>query len=219
MSSLKSTLVVAALLLLAACSSSQPSALRAATTPAPDVAASPSPSLAASASPAPAAPAAAAPAALTCSKTRTPAQTEGPYFKAGSSARASLVDPGMAGTRLALSGRVTDIACQPLVNVKLDFWQANANGQYDNSGYRLRGFVTTDAAGNYRIETIVPGLYTGRTEHIHVKVEPAGGAVLTTQLYFPGVVQNDSDGIYNPALLMTITAAGGGESGTYNFII
>ena len=36
------------------------------------------------------------------------------------------------------------------------------------------------------MRSIVPGVYPGRTRHIHVKVQPRGGRVLTTQLYFPG---------------------------------
>jgi hypothetical protein len=35
-----------------------------------------------------------------------------------------------------------------------------------------------------------------------VKVQRAGGSVLTTQLYFPGVARNRTDGIYTPELLL-----------------
>jgi protocatechuate 3,4-dioxygenase beta subunit len=155
----------------------------------------------------------AAPAAL------TPAMTEGPYFKAGSSQRASLVDPNMPGTRLTLSGSVFTADCQPVANVKLDFWQANAQGQYDNAGYTLRGYVLTDAAGHYQIDTIVPGEYPGRTEHIHVKVQAPGGPLLTTQLFFPGVPGNQADAIFDPKLLMDVQPNGNAEAATYNFVI
>ena len=47
-----------------------------------------------------------------------------------------------------------------------------------------------------------PGLYTGRTRHIHVMVQPEGGEVLTTQLYFPGEPGNEADPLFDPALLM-----------------
>jgi protocatechuate 3,4-dioxygenase beta subunit len=49
---------------------------------------------------------------------------------------------------------------------------------------------------------VVPGLYPGRTRHIHVKVQRPGGSILTTQLYFPGVARNRTDGIYTPELLL-----------------
>ncbi len=41
--------------------------------------------------------------------------------------------------------------------------------------------------GRYTLETIVPGEYPGRTQHIHVKVQAPNGPILTTQIYFPGV--------------------------------
>ena len=167
-------------------------------------------------------PASAAAPSLTsgCPGKLTPAQTEGPYFKSGSSERASLLTSGMPGTRLVLSGRVTGVYCQPIAHALLDFWQADSSGRYDNSGYTLRGHVFSDTSGMYRLETIVPGLYTGRTEHIHLKVQAPGGPILTTQLYFPGVTQNDTDGIFDPALLMAITDQGStGRAGTYDFAV
>ena len=76
--------------------------------------------------------------------------------------------------------------------------------EYDNNGYRLRGHQFTDADGRYAFETIVPGLYPGRTRHFHVKFQAANNPVLTTQLYFPGEPDNERDGIFRPELLLTI---------------
>jgi protocatechuate 3,4-dioxygenase beta subunit len=144
--------------------------------------------------------------------------TEGPYFKAGSPENANLAD-GLPGTKLSLTGYVLTADCQPVANAILDFWQADSQGQYDNAGYTLRGHVLTDASGRYQIETIVPGLYPGRTEHIHVKVQAPNGPLLTTQLFFPGVAQNQSDGIFDQRLLLTIQQQDSGLAGTYNFVI
>ncbi len=66
---------------------------------------------------------------------QTLALTEGPYFKAGSPERASLIDTGTKGTKLVLSGYVLTTDCSPAAHALLDFWQADANGQYDNAGY------------------------------------------------------------------------------------
>jgi protocatechuate 3,4-dioxygenase beta subunit len=151
--------------------------------------------------------------------TLTPAMTEGPYYKTGSPERASLIEPGMNGTHLWLSGYVLTGDCQPVTHALLDFWQANDRGQYDNNGYTLRGHEYTDERGYYRLETIVPGLYPGRTEHIHVKVQAPGGPVLTTQLFFPGVAQNKSDRIYSDQLLLSIQEAPDGLLATFNFIV
>src|SRR5438046_1708568 len=115
----------------------------------------------------------------------TLAVTEGPYWRVGSPARTSLIDPGMVGVRVLVTGYVYNTNCQPVANAWLDFWQANYYGEYDNTGYTLRGHEYADANGRYQMETIVPGEYPGRTVHIHVKVQAPGGPVLTTQLVFP----------------------------------
>jgi len=153
------------------------------------------------------------------SASETVALTEGPYFTAGSPERASLLEAGMAGTKLIITGYVYDTNCQPVANALLDFWQADANGVYDNSGYTLRGHQFTDANGHYELTTVVPGLYPGRTEHIHFKVQAPNGKLITSQLFFPGVAQNDSDGIYDASLLLSIQETNDGLQGQYNFIV
>jgi len=118
----------------------------------------------------------------------------------------------MQGTRLILAGYVLDQNCQPLPDAWLDFWQADANGEYDNAGYRLRGHQFTDAQGRYYLETILPGLYSSRPiEHIHVKIQPEGGEVVTSQLYFP---QQPIEGL-------TVTIEDGGDylAGYFNFVV
>ncbi len=150
--------------------------------------------------------------------TPTTESTEGPFFKAGSPERASLVTPGMQGMRILIFGLVQTRSCKPVTGAKVDIWQADASGNYDNSGYTLRGYVRTDANGRWRIETIVPGRYPGRTPHIHVKVEPPGGRVLTTQLYMPNESSNAADGIFRPELVLTITQ-GPPLTGAFGFIV
>ena len=149
----------------------------------------------------------------------TPTQTEGPYFTPNSPLRTSLVETGMAGTRLSLSGLVLSTACQPVPLALVDFWQCDNAGVYDNAGYRLRGHQFTDATGRFVLETIVPGLYPGRTRHIHVKVQPRGGQVLTTQLYFPREPRNRADGIYDPALLMRVARTRERWHGRFGFVL
>jgi uncharacterized protein (TIRG00374 family) len=154
-----------------------------------------------------------------CSGRATPAQTEGPYFKAGSPQRTALVEPGMPGTRLQVSGRVLTLECQAVAGAVLDFWQADAAGAYDNSGYRLRGNQVTDASGGYSLDTIVPGEYPGRTRHIHVKVQVPGKKLLTSQLYFPGEARNQQDSIFDAALLMDVHDSGSGRAAVFDFQI
>jgi len=151
--------------------------------------------------------------------TATPRQTAGPFFKPSSPRRASLLEPGLAGTRLTLTGHVLWADCRPVAGALLDFWQADDRGEYDNSGYRLRGHQLADEAGRYRLETIVPGLYPGRTRHIHVRVQAPNQPPLTTQLYFPGEAQNAADGIFAPALVVRMQPADGGQTATFDFVL
>jgi protocatechuate 3,4-dioxygenase beta subunit len=150
----------------------------------------------------------------------TPAQTEGPYFTRNSPETSSLLETGMAGTRLVVLGSVLSSGCQPVSGALLDFWQADDRGQYDNVGFRLRGHQFTDSEGRYRLETIVPGLYPGRTRHIHVKVQAPGGRILTTQLYFQGEPGNQRDGIFMPQLAMSLQDDdAGSKSAQFNFVV
>jgi len=132
----------------------------------------------------------------------TPELTEGPYFTPGSPKRSTIVPAGASGSRLTLSGRVLRTNGRPVAGALIDWWQCDARGVYDDSGYRFRGHQFTNAKGQYVLHTVVPGLYPGRTKHIHVKVQAPRKPVLTTQLFFPNVAANRSDRIYTPQCLV-----------------
>jgi protocatechuate 3,4-dioxygenase beta subunit len=149
----------------------------------------------------------------------TPAQTEGPYFKPNSPERRTLLEAGLEGTPLTITGRVVTPACVPIAGALLDFWQADHKGEYDTSGFRLRGHQYTDRDGRFSVTTIVPGLYSGRTRHVHVKAQAPTHPALTTQLYFPGERQNSRDWLYRPALLLELADAGAGKAGTFTFVL
>ena len=149
----------------------------------------------------------------------TPAMTEGPYYKANTPQRASLLESNTKGIKLVVSGFVLTTDCKPVARAWLDFWQADASGQYDNVGYTLRGHQFTDEAGRYQLTTVIPGLYPGRTEHIHFKVQAPNGPVITAQLFFPDVPQNKTDGIFDSKLLLTMKDASDGKTATFNFVV
>lgn len=149
----------------------------------------------------------------------TPPLEEGPFFTPRSPQRTTLLDPNMAGTVVVLSGRVLNTNCKPVAGALLDWWQADNAGEYDNRGFRLRGHQYTDKQGYFRLETIVPGLYPGRTRHFHVKVQAPGQRVLTTQLFFPNEPHNQRDRIFDPALLMDIRRKGDKELANYTFVV
>ena len=73
--------------------------------------------------------------------------------------------------------------CKPVEDTYVELWGANATGVYtgvqakvngDGSGSslksdNLRGIQPTDANGTASFITIVPGHYSGRTNHLHSK--------------------------------------------------
>ena len=143
-------------------------------------------------------------------------QTEGPYFKPDSPERSSLAESGVVGSHMVVAGVVLDTDCRPVRRALLDFWQADGAGEYDLEGLRLRGHQFTDGRGRFRLATVVPGLYPGRTRHIHVKVQAPGRRVLTTQIYFPGDPGNQRDFLYRPELEMK---KAGAEEASFDFIV
>lgn len=144
----------------------------------------------------------------------TPRQTEGPFFTPSSPLRASFLE-GKEKTRFLLAGRVLSPDCKPLANALVDLWHCDEQGAYDNQGFRYRGHQFTDSEGRYRFETIVPALYPGRTRHFHAKVQPRGGRLLTTQLYWANEPANRRDGIHRPELEMKTSKDGG----AFDFVV
>lgn len=144
----------------------------------------------------------------------TPADAEGPFYKAGASLRGNLVEAGSTAERMVLAGVVRSADCKPLANVSLDFWHADDKGEYDKAGYRYRGIVVTDYLGRYRLETNMPPPYSGLPRHIHVKVQRLGAPALTTQLYFPGEARDAPRG-----LMLRMERRPEGRTATYDFVL
>ena len=149
----------------------------------------------------------------------TPPQTAGPFYKPRSPERRSLLEPGIQGSRIVLEGLVRSTKCKPSSGALVDFWQADGNGAYDNNGFRLRGHQFTDGAGRYRLETVVPGVYPGRTRHFHVRVQAPNRPILTTQLYFPGEPENKRDFIFNPKLVIALRNSAGAKTASFDFVL
>ena len=153
----------------------------------------------------------------------TVSQTEGPYYTPRTPERTTLIEPGMTGTSLVVLGRVLTTDCRPIPGAVLDFWQADAEGEYDNDGYRLRGHQFADRHGQFRLETIRPAAYGGimflRTPHIHVKVQGPRTPLLTTQLYFPGERLNEQDGIFDNRLMMDVQKSGDRLEARFDFVL
>ncbi len=154
----------------------------------------------------------------------TEENAEGPFYRAGAPERFDLIEPGVVGTPLWLSGVIRAQTCTLLAGGVVDLWQADGKGVYDNTGFRLRGRATTDAQGRWKFRTVIPGHYGSgrfvRPKHIHLKVSAPGHALITTQLYFAGDRYNVSNPMVLPSLIMTPKPRpGGGQKATFDFVL
>jgi protocatechuate 3,4-dioxygenase beta subunit len=149
----------------------------------------------------------------------TPEETAGPFFRPSSPLKTNFRELGVTGSPVRLTGVILDRKARPIPGALLDFWHADGEGAYDLKGFRCRGHQFSDTTGRYTLETVVPGLYPGRTRHYHVRLQAAHGPVLTTQLYFPGEAQNASDSLFRPDLLLKIRATGSSRVAIFNFVL
>ncbi len=145
--------------------------------------------------------------------TRTPRQTTGPFYpdRLPPESDADLVridaGPPASGEEIEISGRLLGLDGRPVANGFVELWQANAKGRYAHSrdtsnvpldpNFQGYGIVRTDASGRYRFRTIRPGIYPGRTRHIHFRVGGPGFEPLPTQMYFAGEPRNQQDFLLN----------------------
>ena len=146
--------------------------------------------------------------------TATPGQTEGPYYPTtlplDTDNDLVVINNNLTsavGEITYLSGRILQPNGDPVRNATIEIWQADNSGAYihpSSVGYATRdlsfqgyGRFLTGSSGEYLFRTIKPGLYPGRTRHIHFKVRVQGFADLTSQVYVLGEPQNAGDGILN----------------------
>ncbi|MDQ3438773.1 MAG: protocatechuate 3,4-dioxygenase [Planctomycetota bacterium] len=144
--------------------------------------------------------------------TRTPRQTEGPFYPnklpLDTDNDLILVNDHLTpaiGEITHLTGRILDASGSPLRNAVVEIWQTDANGVYvhtrsangDKRDGNFQGFgrFLTGSTGEYYFRTIKPVTYPGRTPHIHYKVKLKGQDDFTTQCYIKGYPQNARDGV------------------------
>jgi protocatechuate 3,4-dioxygenase, beta subunit len=160
--------------------------------------------------------------------TRTPPQTEGPFYpdrlpldRDNDLVVVSDSLTPAVGQITHLTGRILDAKGEPVKKAVIEIWQVDHNGAYlhtrdPNHGKRDRHFqgygkFETASTGEYRFRTIKPVPYPGRSPHIHVKVSKGDRELLTTQCYVKGDPGNDRDGIYrslrDPKLREAVTVA------------
>jgi protocatechuate 3,4-dioxygenase beta subunit len=129
----------------------------------------------------------------------TPSCELGPFYKrlAPDSAKMRTEhDPGMP---LTVSGGAFSTTGELLHDAKIEVWQTDVFGHYDNDGYKFRAVLKADDKGAYSFDSVMPGHYPQRVcQHIHYLVTAPGHKPLVTQLYFATdpVFEGDPDTNY-----------------------
>src|SRR4029453_9232950 len=67
----------------------------------------------------------------------SPRRSDGGHYRPGAPAKDTLLKPGVTGTPLVISGYVLFPDCRTVPGAVLDEWQADADGRYDDTGWRL----------------------------------------------------------------------------------
>ena len=114
----------------------------------------------------------------------TPSNTLGPFYKKGAPLKERLIEQNEPGTPLLVAGRVRDTGGQSLPAATIEVFHSDHQGNYDLEGFRHRGQIPVHEGGEYRFETIIPGQYSDRAQHIHYVISAPGHRQLVTQLYF-----------------------------------
>jgi protocatechuate 3,4-dioxygenase beta subunit len=147
--------------------------------------------------------------------TRTPRQTEGPFYpnKLPLDTDNDLIivndtlTPAV-GEITHLTGRILDATGGPLRNALVEIWQCDGKGVYlhtadsgtkqDQQDKHFQGFgrFLTGSSGEYYFRTIKPVPYSVRAPHIHYKIKKGGKELLVTQCYIKGHPGNEKDGVY-----------------------
>lgn len=136
----------------------------------------------------------------------TPSQTEGPFYPQSlpeerDSDLTLFKGETAPGEVIEVVGQVFDVKGAPAAGAEVQIWHCDINGAYAHVGqetvpnFQGYGILRADRAGAYRFRTTRPGVYPGRTRHIHVKARRVHASQLTTQMYFPGEAGNDRDGL------------------------
>ncbi|KAH0367061.1 aromatic compound dioxygenase, partial [Aureobasidium melanogenum] len=149
-----------------------------------------------------------------------PEVTQGPYYVEGEYIRKNITED-QEGVPLTLEIQVIDVnTCEPVPDVYIDFWHCNATGVYSaivangngdasdtgnvNTTF-LRGIAETDPEGVATFESIVPGHYTSRANHVHI-ITHTNTTLYVNGTMSPGSIQHVGQLFFDMSLLKQVEA-------------
>jgi protocatechuate 3,4-dioxygenase beta subunit len=117
-----------------------------------------------------------------------------PEFAQGANDLTVLEGRRAPGEPIEITGRVVQADGQPLDNLVLEIWQADAHGRYDNPDFLGWGRAATDAKGIFRFFTVKPGATPGRAPCINFLLLYSG---LMRQLHTVMFFEDSDDPVLN----------------------
>lgn len=155
----------------------------------------------------------AVPGAFAQELTRTPKQTEGPFYPdhlpLDTDNDLLVLNDSLTsavGEVTWLSGRILDARGEPMRNAVVEIWQCDNNGAYlhsktgnkekQDANFQGFGRFVTGSTGEYLFRTIKPVPYPGRAPHVHFKIKQSNKDLLVTQCYIKGHSGNEADGVW-----------------------
>ncbi|KAG9569634.1 aromatic compound dioxygenase, partial [Aureobasidium melanogenum] len=149
-----------------------------------------------------------------------PEVTQGPYYVEGEYIRKNITED-QEGVPLTIDIQVIDVnTCEPVPDVYIDYWHCNATGQYsgivasgngDSSDTAnvnttfLRGIAETDTEGVATFESIIPGHYTSRANHVHI-ITHTNTTLYVNGTMSPGSIQHVGQLFFDMSLLEQVEA-------------
>jgi len=107
------------------------------------------------------------------------------------------------GQPMRLIGRVVDENCVPVADAKVEIWQANFYGYYQDEAKKIdevndenflgAGEYITNNLGQFDFISIKPGALGWKAPQIHIKITKEGFDEVNTTLYFEDEPKTDSD--------------------------
>ncbi|KAF7932255.1 hypothetical protein BELL_0282g00050 [Botrytis elliptica] len=150
----------------------------------------------------------------------SPEVTQGPYYVSGEYVRADIVEE-QEGVDLILDTQVIDMStCDPVTNAFVEIWHCNSTGVYSGivastngnaadtaniNATFLRGLQPTDSEGVAQFQTLFPGHYTSRSNHIHVLVH-FNGTTYENGTYGGGVISHVGQMFFDQDLITQVEA-------------
>jgi protocatechuate 3,4-dioxygenase beta subunit len=178
----------------------------------------------------------------------TPNTIAGPFYRGDAPTRGdgdSISMDGL-GAPLQLRLRIADLDGEPVAGARIEVWQANADGLYENQApdqqpeRNLRGIYRSGADGQVTLRTVRPkgydiphdgpvgellarlGLSPRRPAHLHFRISAPGFQTLTTHLFDGDDPALDTDPLFavDPALVTRFRPCGsGGFEADHSFIL